>query len=121
MTALLKVIRRRIDRNCLVRGGLNKGGCKVVMTGVPPFRLVVDFDKPGSPLPTGVKRRDYFLFAEDKRNRRRWVVVLELKRGQLRTDQVVRQLRAGTSAAENPVPPGEAFWFRPVAASGTVP
>ncbi len=104
-----------------MRDGLNKDGCKIVMTGMPPSRLVVDFDKPGSPLPIDAKRCDYFLFAEDKRHARRWVVVLELKRGQLRTDQVVKQLRAGASAVENLVPSGEAFRFRPVAATGSVP
>ena len=121
MTVLLKSIRGKININCLAKGKLNKDGCKVVMTDMPASRVVVDFDKPGSPLATDTTRCDYLLVAEDKQHACRWVAVLELKRGQLRADQVVRQLRAGASAAANLVPPGEAFRFRPVAACGSFP
>ena len=47
--------------------------------------------------------------------------VLELKRGRLHAEQVVRQLRAGAPAAEKLVPQGEAIMFRPIAASGSTP
>lgn len=119
--ALVKTIRRSIGRNCLVKGGLNKDGCKVVMTDMPASRLVVDFDKSGSPLTTDSMRCDYLLVAEDKQHACTWVAVLELKRGQLRADQVVRQLRAGASAAGKVVPRGVAFRFRPIAASRSAP
>ena len=120
MTGLLEGVSRVIDGDCLVKGGLNKDGCKVVMTDAPSPRLIVDFDKPGSPLAADATRCDYFLVAEGE-HAHGWVAVLELKRGRLRADQVVRQLRAGASAAEKFVPRNEAFRFRPVVASGSVP
>ena len=120
MTALSEGVRRVIDADCLVKGGLNKDGCKVVMTDAPAPRLVVDFDRPGSPLSTDATRCDYLLVAEGEQARG-WVAVLELKRGRLHADQVVRQLRAGAIAAEKLVPADEAFNFRPIAASGSTP
>jgi len=107
-----------IDGGCLVKGGLNKGGCKVVMTGAPVPSLVVDFDKPGSPLETDTTRCDYLLVAEGE-HACGWVAVLELKRGRLHADHVVRQLQAGASAAEKLIPSDAAFRFRPIAVSGS--
>ncbi len=118
MTSLLKSFQRLIDRGCLVKGGLNKDGCKVVMTNAPAPKVVIDFDKPGSPLATNATRCDYLLVAEGQ-HARGWVAVLELKRGRLHADHVVRQLQAGASAAENLVPPGAAPSFRPIAVSGS--
>ena len=120
MTALLEGVRREIDGDCLVEGGLNKDGCKVVMTDAPSPRLIVDLDKPGSPLAADAARCDYLLVAESEKAHG-WVAVLELKRGRLHAEQVVRQLRAGASAAEKLVPRGEALRFRPIAASGSTP
>ena len=120
MTTLLESARSAIDEVCLVKGGLKKDGCKVVMTGAPAPRLVVDFDKSGSPLERHATRCDYLLVAEGE-HACGWVAVLELKRGRLHADQVVRQLRAGARAAEKVVPAGEAVRFRPIAASGRTP
>ena len=120
MTALLESVRRAIDAGCLVKGGLKKDGCKVVMTNAPARRLVVDFDRSGSPLSTDAARCDYLLVAEGE-HERGLVAVLELKRGPLHADQVVRQLRAGAIAAEKLIPPGESFTFRPIAAAGSTP
>lgn len=120
MTALLEGVGREIDEDCLVKGGLNKDGCKIVMTGAPSSRLVVDFDKPGSPLAADATRCDYLLVAEGE-HAHGWVAVLELKRGRLHAEQVVRQLRAGASAAEKLAPPSEAIRFRPIAASSSTP
>ena len=118
MTALLKDVERRIGEDCLVKGGLKKDGCKVAMTGAPAPRLVVDFDKPGSPLAADVTRCDYLVIAEGE-GAHGWVAVLELKRGKLHEEQVVRQLQAGASAAENLVPRDAALRFRPIVASGS--
>ena len=120
MTGLVERVRRDLDSRCLVKGGLSKDGCKVVMTDAPSPRLIVDFDKPGSPLAADATRCDYLLVAEGE-HADGWVAVLELKRGRLDADEVVKQLRAGASAAERFVPRGEAFRFRPVVASGSVP
>ena len=122
MTSLPERVRCRIeDKRCLVkRGPLRKHGCELKMTDAPEDRVVVDFDKRGSPLPADDKPRcDYLLVAEDE-GRPAWVVVLELKRGQLHTDHVVRQLQAGASAAGKLVPEGSEFCFRAIVATGRV-
>ena len=90
------------------------------MTGAPRPRRIVDFDKPGAPLPPHATRCDYLLIAEGSDNCG-WVVPLELKRGRLEVNQVVGQLRAGASEAEKLVSQDEACRFRPVVAVGNVP
>ena len=119
MTSLLARVRNAVDaRRLIKRRKLYKEGCRVLMTNAPNPRLIVDFDKPGSPLAQEATRCDYLLVAKGQQEFE-WVAPLELKRGQLRADQVVRQLRAGASAAEKLVPEGEPVKFRPVAASGS--
>ena len=117
---LVKRVRDKLDTRCLVGGRLKKEGCRVSMTGMPKPRLVVDFDKPGSPRRPGAPLCDYLFIAEDE-NGIGWVAPLELKRGRLHADEVVRQLREGAVAAETLVPEGEPIEFRPVAASGSTP
>ena len=119
MTGLVDVIRGELDERCLVTR-VKKSGCKVAMTGAPSPRLIVDFDKPGSPLPPSSVRCDYLLIAKGPDDCG-WVVPLELKRGRLEVNQVVGQLQAGASAAEKLVPQDEACRFRPVVAVGNVP
>ena len=124
MTTLVDQVRGKLDDHCIVQR-MKKQGCKVSLEGAPQPRLIVDFDKPGSPLPACSTRCDYLLVAECERARG-WVAVLELKRGQLRPSQVVGQLQAGAYAAERIVPrdfvsPSETFRFRPVAVAKSVP
>ena len=122
MTSLPARVSSRIeDTGCLAgRGSLRKHGCELKMTGAPKDRVVVDFDKPGSPLPAGdTPRCDYLLVAEDA-DRSAWVVVLEMKRGQLPSDHAASQLQAGASAAGKLVPEDSEFNFLPIVASGCV-
>ncbi len=119
MTALLNAVRKKIDKHCLVKGGLKKEGCRVLMTDTPSPRLVIDFDKPGSPLPNIETRPDYLLIAESK-DAHGLVAVLELKRSNLKMDRTAQQLQAGASAAEKLVRPSEKLRFRPVAVSSSV-
>ena len=118
MKGTVGTVREKLDQRCLINSGLNKDGCMVSMQGAPRTRLIVDFDKPGSPLRQNQTRCDYLLVAEGS-DGRCWVAPLELKRGRLRTDEVVRQLQAAASAAELFVPSNEPVRFRPVAASGS--
>ncbi len=121
MTSLLEQSLQALDdRRCLTEGRLNKEGCRVLMTEAPYPRVVVDFDKKGSPLPADSPRCDYLLITEDRQDIG-WVVLLELKRGRMDAGLVVRQLRAGASAAEKIIPKDQEIRFRPVVASGRVP
>ncbi len=89
------------------------------MTDAPTPNLIVDFDRPGSPLGLGQTRCDYLFVAENDKGD--WIAPLELKRGCLQADEVVRQLQAGASAAEQLVSSNDSVRFRPVAASGSTP
>ena len=118
MMSLLKLVEDKIsDSCCLIKGKLKKNGCEVKMTNVPTSKLVIDFDKPGSPLKPDKKRCDYLLIATEEQ-KQDLIAVLELKRGQLNAREVVSQLRAGAKAAEKLVPEGHAIRFRPVAVTG---
>ncbi|MCY4151253.1 MAG: hypothetical protein OXE94_03320 [Aestuariivita sp.] len=119
MMSLLKLVRDKIsDSRCLVTGKLQKAGCEVKMTNVPAAKLVIDFDKPGSPLKSDEKRCDYLLIAKETQTKN-LVAVLELKRGQLDAEKVVSQLRAGAKAAEKLIPKSHVIRFRPVAVTGS--
>ena len=120
MTGLVKGVRDKLCSSCLMAGRLTKEGCRVLMAGVADSRLVVDLDKPGSPAHSGAPHCDY-LFIADEENGVGWVAPLELKRGRLHADEVVRQLRGGATIAESLVPEAAPFTFRPVAACGSAP
>ena len=118
MKGVVGTVREKLDQRCLINGGLKKKGCKVSMNGAPSPRLIVDFDKQGSPLGQNETRCDYLFVAEEDEGRS-WVVPLELQRGSLHADKVVKQLQAAASAAEGFIPSNEPVRFRPVAASGS--
>ena len=121
MTGLVDMIRGKLDKRCLVtRLGSRK--CRVKMKGAPSpsCRLIVNFDKPGSPLPHPARRCDYLLVAEGGHTHG-WVAVLELKGGRVHdVDDAVRQLQAGASAAEGLIPKNEPVCFRPVVVSRSI-
>lgn len=117
MRGVVGTVRKQLDQRCLINGGLKKKGCTVSMDGAPSPRLIVDFDKQGSPLGQNETRCDYLFVAEED-DGRSWVVPLELQRGSLHADKVVRQLQAAASAAEGFIPSSEQVRFRPIAVSG---
>ena len=86
MTALLDAVRRRLDPNTLVKKGLKRSGCSLSLSGAPKRRLIVDFDKDGSPLNQNQTRCDYLFIAESD-EKFAWVVPLELKKRLFRHEQ----------------------------------
>ncbi len=116
MTGLVEVVEKNIDSSCIV-SKMKKSGCTVSLSGAPLLRLIVDFDQPGSPLDSNQQRCDYLFIAEEA-DRPGWVALLELKKGRLRTSEVVGQLKASTRAAEQLVPQSAAVRFRPIVALG---
>jgi len=118
MTPLPDLVRKKVDPRCLTKGGVGKGGCTVNMAHAPTPRVVIDLDKPGSPLGPDEKRCDYLLVAAGGPEKN-LVMVLELKHGQLDTKKAVSQLQAGAAAAEKLIPKRRKVRFRPVAVSGS--
>lgn len=117
MSGLLDSVRAQFDGGCMVSGRLRKEGCTVYLNGAPTDRVVVDLDKPSSPLSRSDTRCDYLVFAEEP-GQRALFVPLELKKGRLRPSRVVAQLRAGTNAAVEAVG-SRSVHFLPVAAVGS--
>ena len=118
MTGLVEAVRGKVDKACVENKGLKKKGCKISLQGAPRLRLVINFDKPGSPLGQNQKRCDY-LFVGEVPHKRGWIVPLELKRGgEDATSQIVGQLQAGARAAEQLFSSNLTIIFRPVFASG---
>ena len=117
MKGLVETVRGKVESTCVINRGLRKEGCVVSLRDAPKPRLIIDFDKPGSPLGKHQTRCDY-LFVAEVPNKLGWVVPLELKKGRLDASGVVGQLKAGASAAEELVPDTVTVNFRPVVASG---
>jgi len=119
VTTLPEPVQNKIDPRCLAKGRPRKEGCDVRMTDAPAPRLVIDFDRPGSPAAGDDVRCDYLVIAEDG-DGEGLAVALELKRGQFRAKQTARQLQAGAVAVERLVPADRKIRFRPVAVSGRI-
>lgn len=118
MTSLAMIVRGELDPRCLVES-MNQQGCKVSLKGIDKPRLIVDFDKPGSPSGLNETRCDYLFIAKGD-NDYSWVALLELKKGQLHVEQVVRQLQGSADSVEQLVPGRQSIRFRPIAVSGRV-
>ena len=117
MTGMVETVRGKVESTCVISKGLRKEGCSVSLKDAPKPRLIIDLDKPGSPLGKNQTRCDY-LFVADAQGNRGWVVPIELKKGRLDASKAVEQLKAGASVAEQLVPDTLTVNFRPAVASG---
>ncbi len=113
MKSLPDLVRKSTDPLCHADGKLKKKGCAVKLDNAPAPRLVIDLDKPGSPLEPHEKRCDYLLVATDQS--KDLIVALELKHGPLDANKAISQLQAGARAAETLVPKDRAIRFWTVA------
>ena len=110
---LVQSVREKVDGR-IVAKRCSKQGCEVPLTGVTRQRLVLDLDKPGSPLGDSETRCDYIVVVEGG-NRDGWVVALELKRGKVHAD-VANQLQAGAKVLDKLIPQEANVDFAPVVA-----
>ena len=116
MSGLVQRVRERVDARC-VATRIRKEGCRVSLEDAPQPYLIVDFDKPGSPLGPSDERCDYLLVA-NAADFDGWVVPLELKRGRFDAGGISDQLQAGAGAAERLLPRNFAVEFQPIAVFG---
>ena len=119
MTGTIAAVRAQLSKGCVVRR-CQKNGCAVSLAEMPQPRLVVDLDKPGSPLGPAQTRCDYLFLAESSCSEL-WLAPIELKKGTVDAGKAIEQLQAGAQAAEGIIPPlgaGIDVRFRPVLASG---
>ena len=118
MPGLLTAVCNLVPESCRT-SRLRKEGCSIALQGTPSPRLIIDFDKRGSPLAPDARRCDYLLLAETS-NRQVLVRPIELKRGKFDLSDVRSQLQAGAQAAETLIPQNLDVDFLPVLASGGV-
>jgi len=114
MTGLVEAVRRKIEESCIEDGPLSRKSCEISLEDAPQPRVVIDFDKPGSPLGKSQKRCEY-LFVAERDGGGSWVVPMEFKSSRIRISKVAEQLQAGARAAERFVPNQNPISFRPVA------
>ena len=79
MTGLVDAVREKISPKCLSRK-CSRPGCRVPLKDAPNPRLIIDFDKPDSPLGERDASCDFLLIAEED-DESAWVAPLELKKG----------------------------------------
>lgn len=121
MSSCANDVRDRVSQECLTTR-CQKEGCKVSLPSNARFPdrqlpfVVIDMDHSESPALEGSKRCD-FLFIGEYKNLD-WVVPLELKKGQPTVSEIVPQLQAGASIADEIVARDAEIKFRPVAAYG---
>ena len=114
MTGLAEAVRRKIEASCIEAGPLRRKDCEISLEDAPEPRVVIDFDKPGSPLGKSQKRCEY-LFVADRDGGGGWVVPMEFKSSRMNVSRVAEQLQAGARIAERLVPRQNPISFRPVA------
>ena len=121
MMGMLDTVRCRLPPSCTVES-IRGQGCSVSLDGVPDNPLIIDFDRPGSPLSQDDTRCDYLLLAEAG-GTVSLVVPVELKSGNFNFAAVQRQLQAGAGVAEQLMPDEfkAQVLFLPVLASRNVP
>ncbi len=119
MSGLVQRVRENVDVHCVV-SEIDKEGCRVSLDGAPATRLIVDLDERGSPLGHPDRRCDYLFFGDNNDGGEDWMAPLELKRGRFRAGLCLRQLKAGTQAADQLLPENIKVRFRPIAVYGGV-
>lgn len=118
MSGLPERIRKKVARTCLVRK-LNKNGCFLPLDKAPTPRIIVDFDKKGSPALAGGKKGDYVVVAARGKGGS-WIVPIEIKKGSLHAKEAHEQVQAAASAMERFLRKGEKFVLKPVVAAKRV-
>lgn len=105
MTDPVQAIRNEVKPGCIVdrdKEVLEKEyKCTIGLSGMPEYRVVIDFDHKDSPLRKDDARCDYLIIAKCN-EREYWVIPLEVKSGKLRNvRKPVSQLRAGIEFFES--------------------
>ena len=118
MTDFMRTLLKRLNWQKIPREKIKNRQCHISLEGAPQSHLVINFDKPDSPLGKNQTKCDFLFIAESEKDHA-WVVPIELKKKELRADKVIKQLQSGARVAEKLVPSDIAVMFRPVIASGS--
>ena len=97
-------------------------GCCMSLEGIPEPFVLIHLEHDAAPRHRDHSRHlnhphcDFLLIAGDDENGGPWVVPIELTTGNKDGDLLLRQLRAGADIADDLLPPGVYFRFRPMLA-----
>ncbi len=113
MTGRLEDVRTKIPPSCCVNR-CQAQGCSVSMKDAPTPFVLVDMDCQDLSVNRNAVRCDFIFFSDSGS----WVAPIELKRGKLRTGELVSQLQAGARFAEQVVPKGVTVRVVPIGVYG---
>ena len=116
MKGVINQIRNNFDTKCLVESRIGRGKCNLYLKDITTNRIIVDFDKEGSPLDNNQLRCDFLLIAQSN-HKHFWVVLIEIKTGKLRANKVISQLQKSATTTEQYVRNNKYLRFRPIALS----
>ena len=97
-------------------------GCCISLEGIPKPYVLINLEHDAAPRHRNHSPHqhhphcDFLLVAGNDENGGPWVAPIELTTGNKSGDVVLRQLRAGADIADDLLPPGVSFRFRPILA-----
>ena len=125
MKGLVKLVKGKVNPECLVDGKLKDGECSLVMKNLPRRRVAISLEHPSSPIAKDQPHCDFLFIAEEDEEKDKdslpWVVLIEFKSGGFDTRRVATQLQGGATLLEQWVPNSNSIRFRAVVVSGQFP
>lgn len=116
MNDIIEAVSNAVFDRCHVHD-CNRDGCSISVNTAASRKVVIDLDCAELRIPSGQKRCDHVFIGE--KNRKSWIVPIELKSGGFDAAVVVGQLQGGADVAEKWLPPEVDFLFLPVLVHGT--
>ena len=118
---IVEAVRAKTDSRCQ-SGCCCDSGCGVSLEGIPEPFVLINLEHPDAPRHRDHSPRhnhphcDFLVIAGGDKDGGPWVAPIELTTGNKDGDLLLRQLRAGADIADDLLPPGVAFRFRPILA-----
>ena len=97
MSGFLNGVRGKVPPGCQAKR-CKKNGCSLTMKGLQSKPLIVDMDCNELPISKNQSKCDYILFSDERGHK--WMVPIEMKRGDVNLSEIKKQLQAGTDFAE---------------------
>ena len=116
MSGFLNGLRGKVPQGCQAKR-CKKNGCSLTMKRLQSRPLIVDMDCDELPDSKNQSKCDYILFSDERNHR--WMISIEMKRGDVDLSEIKKQLQAGTDfAARELLSQGTDVRFLPLAVHG---
>lgn len=116
MNDVIEAVSNAVSDRCRVHD-CNRDGCSISVKTAASRKVIIDLDCDALRIPPDQKRCDHVFIGE--KNKKSWIVPIELKSGGFNAAGVVDQLQGGANVAEKWLPPEVDFLFVPVLVHGT--